>query len=432
MDAVARVSRAPLRRGNRLSLLSTGFEAFEEWLSEIGRAQRWVHLENYIFWADELGQRFAEALRERAAAGVSVRVLVDWFGSMNVKREFWRGMERDGVEVRMANSPDLGSPLSALNRDHRKFLGVDGDYASTGGVCLTDGWLERSPETGLPYRDTAVGVRGPAVADLEHAFAGMWRAAGGALPAEERVRADDVAAAGETAVRVVPQEPGRPRILPLMELFALSAERRLWINEPFFLSLPRLDRSLMSAARSGVDVRVVLPATNDHPSIGGLVRTRYRRLLHSGVRVYEYEGPMMHAKTTVADGGWNRIGSTNLNPASLLACWELDLLVEDAAFSERMEALFEQDVSGSREVGLARGAPASPPAGVALQKDGTPVRDYEKTLAATVGVAALGASLASLRFPRLLAWPLAAVGAALGAAKLAVVARRVVLEALGR
>src|SRR5829696_814133 len=177
--ALARASDAPLREGNRLELLRNGPDTYDDWLAAISRAERWVHLDNYIFCDDEIGGKFAKALIRKAEEGVSVRVLYDWFGCLDVRRSFWRRMREAGVDVRVVNPPTLGGPLGAIRRDHRKLLAVDGEYASTGGVCISDGWLVTSPETGLPYRDTAVGIRGPAVAEVERAFAGLWGVAGG-------------------------------------------------------------------------------------------------------------------------------------------------------------------------------------------------------------------------------------------------------------
>jgi len=183
--ALARTSDASLREGNRLELLKNGPRTYDDWLAAIARARRWVHLDNYIFQDDSTGQRFAMALAEKASEGVKVRVLYDWFGSSDVPRSFWRGLREAGVEVRAVNPPTLGAPLGVIRRDHRKLLAVDGEYASTGGVCISDGWLVRSPETGLPYRDTAVSVLGPAVADVERAFAGVWAETGPPLAVEE-------------------------------------------------------------------------------------------------------------------------------------------------------------------------------------------------------------------------------------------------------
>ena len=194
--ALGRASDAPLRTGNRLALLENGPQTFEEWLEEIGRAEKWIHLELFQFEGGRIGGRFAEALAQKAREGVRVRVLYDWVGSLLVPRSFWRGLRRAGVEVRVVNPPAAMSPLRVLERDHRKLLAVDGRYASTGGVSVADLWLERSPETGLPYRDTSVGVRGPAVADLERAFAGVWELSGAPLPREELPAPESIARAG--------------------------------------------------------------------------------------------------------------------------------------------------------------------------------------------------------------------------------------------
>ena len=443
--ALARASDTSLHEGNRLVLLKDGPNTYDDWLAEISRAERWVHLENYIFRADEVGHRFAEALCEKAAEGVRVRVLYDWFGCLDTPRAFWRRLRSAGVEVRAVSPPLLGTPLGVIRRDHRKLLAVDGTYGSTGGVCISEGWLVTSPETGLPYRDTAVSVRGPAVADLEHAFVGTWAEAGKPLPDEERPQAEHIPEAGDEAVRVIIQEPRRMRTLRTLQLLTAGVERRLWITDAYFLSMPILTQSLMATARDGVDVRVLVPATNDLALIGALSRTGYRQFLEAGVRIFEYGGPMIHAKTIVADGWWSKVGSTNLNFSSLFANWEIDLVAEDPGFASQMEQLFEEDLAGAREVHLvgagrdrkvqpehsiniedrrARRGPVGSGTGsagiltrvgsTAVQKSGAPLNTREHALAAAASGALLGSSLLLARFPRLVAWPLAAAGGLVG------------------
>jgi cardiolipin synthase A/B len=443
--ALARVSDAPLREGNRLELLKDGPNTYDDWLAEIARAERWVHLENYIIRADEVGNRFAEALCEKAAQGVPVRVLYDWFGCLDTPRAFWRRLRSEGVEVRAVSPPLSGTPLGAIRRDHRKLVAIDGKYASTGGVCISEGWLVTSPETGLPYRDTAVNVRGPAVADLDSAFAGTWAEAGKPLPNEERPSAEHIPEAGDEAVRVIIQEPRRMRTMRMLQLLTAGVEQRLWITDAYFLSMPILTQSLMAAARDGVDVRVMVPATNDLALIGALSRTGYRQFLEAGVRIFEYGGPMIHAKTIVADGWWSKVGSTNLNLSSLFANWEIDLVAEDPGFASQMEQLFEEDLAGAREVhlvqvgrelkvqpdrpidtanrgarrdtvgsGTGSAAILSRVGSTAIQKSGAPLNTHEHALAAAISGAVFGSSLLVARFPRLVAWPLAAVGALLG------------------
>ncbi len=462
--AMERVSDAPLRHGNELELLRNGPATYKAWLAAIEGAKGWVHLENYIFRADGIGQRFADALCQKAREGVPVRVLYDWFGSADVPGSFWRRMREVGVEVRAVNPPAIREPLSFLKRDHRKLLAVDGVYASAGGVCIGDEWLKRSPETNLPYRDTAVGVTGPAVADLEEAFASVWDESGEQpLPDEERPDGEDIPSAGGKDVRVIIQEPGKARILRVLQFLMAGVEERMWIADAYFLSTPTLTQALIAAARDGVDVRILLPATNDLPWIGLMSRTGYRQLLEAGVRVFEYGGLMMHAKTSVADGLWGRVGSTNLNASGLLTNWEIDLLAEDRAFGAEMEAMFEEDLADAREILLSRprrftprrerplqarperrisraerrvgretrnrGSGASAVAtvsrvGGALTASGLPLNTHERTIGAALATGTLGFSALAARHPRAVAWPLAALGGLAGSLGLLQIAQR--------
>lgn len=470
--AMGRVSDAPLRQGNELELLRNGPATYEDWLSAIEGAREWVHLENYIFRADGIGQRFADALCQKAREGVPVRVLYDWFGSADVPGSFWRRMREVGVEARAVNPPAIREPLNFLKRDHRKLLAVDGAYASAGGVCIGDEWLKRSPETKLPYRDTAVSVTGPAVADLEEAFAGVWGEAGEPLPDGERPDAEDLPHAGEKDVRVIIQEPGKARISRVLQFLMAGVEERMWIADAYFLSTPTLTQTLIAAAQDGVDVRILLPATNDLPWIGLLSRTGYRQLLEAGVRVFEYGGLMMHAKTSVADGRWGRVGSTNLNVSGLLTNWEIDLLAEDRAFGAEMEAMFEEDLEDAREILLSkprsfaprrrerplqarperpisrterrvgrgtrnRGSAASAVAtvsrvGGALTVSGSPLNTYERAIGAALAAGTLGFSALAARHPRAVAWPLAAAGGLAGSLGLLQVAQREWSERVAR
>jgi cardiolipin synthase len=442
--ALARVSGAPLREGNTLVLLRDGPATYEDWLNAIRCAQRWVHLENYIFKADGVGERFAEALAERAAAGVKVRVLYDWFGSLDVSNGFWRRLRRAGVEVRVVNPLWDGAPLDVMQRDHRKLVAVDGVYASTGGVCIADPWMARSPVTGLPYRDTAVRVTGPAVADLERAFADIWDSEGVQLPPEEVPDLASIAPTGNVAARVIAQVPGRMRMLRTLQVVLAGVERRIWIADAYFMATPILREALMAAARDGVDVRILLPSTNDVLLVGPLSRYGYRPMLQSGVRIWEYAGLMMHAKTIVADGWWARVGSTNMNFTGLLTNWEIDLVAEDRRFGAAMEDMYEDDLANAREIRLGgrrhiRPRPTRPESraerdarqhhprvhssgsaglarvSAALQTAGSDsLQRNERTVGATIGALLLAVSLLSARFPRVIAWPLAILGALFG------------------
>jgi len=338
--------------GNSARLLVDGTQAFPAWLAAIHGAEQWIHLENYILRDDRTGCLFRDALAEKARAGVRVRVLYDWVGCWATPRSFWRPLRDAGAEVRAFAPPRAADPLRFMRRDHRKVVAVDGTYASVAGMCIGDEWAG-SPHEGIAaWRDTGAEFRGPAAAAIDRAFSRSWAAAGPPLPPDEIADPERVAPHGDVAVRVVEGEPGKSRIYRLMQFVAVGVEKRLWITDPYFVLPPAMVEALASTARDGVDVRVLVPAYNNWPVVGGMSRAGYRPLLEAGVRLFEWEGPMIHAKTAVADGSWARVGSTNMNLASLLGNWELDVAVTDRAFATEMEALFETDLASAVEIGL--------------------------------------------------------------------------------
>jgi cardiolipin synthase len=201
---------------------------------------------------------------------------------------------------------------------------------------------------GHAWRDTAVDITGPAAALLDEAFARTWEVAGGAI--SETDAAGQVPPQGDANVRVIMGEPGRERTFRVIELLAAGSIERLWITDAYLVAPRRLFQVLVDAARDGVDVRLLVPGTSDLPFIRNLSRIGYRDLLRHGVRIWEWDGPMLHAKTIVADDRWVRIGSSNLNPSSLIGNYELDVLIEDAELATAMEAQFRRDIARAREV----------------------------------------------------------------------------------
>ena len=347
---MVRASDAHLVGGNTARILIDGPVAFKSWLDAIERAERWIHLENYIIRDDTTGRRFRDALTEKARQGVVVRVLYDSVGCWATPSRFWRPFVDAGVSVRAFSPMSLQDPLSFLRRDHRKVVAVDGRYASVAGMCIGDEWMG-DPASGVPpWRDTGVEVRGPVAAAIDRAFARSWDAAGPPLPPEEVPDPASVPHAGSVSVRVVKGEPGRSRIYRLSQFITVGVERRLWITDPYFVTPPAMTEAFAAAARDGVDVRIIVPAYNNWPIVGGFSRAGYRPLLQAGVRLFEWEGPMIHAKTAVADGVWSRVGSSNLNLASLLGNWELDLAILDRQVAGEMEDLFIRDMQSSVEL----------------------------------------------------------------------------------
>jgi cardiolipin synthase len=352
-QAFARAAGAPLIPDNCVTLLRDAAENYPAWLDAIEGAVQTVHFESYIIHDDECGGRFAEALAAKAQSGVRVRVLYDWMGALTVtSRGFWQRLREAGVEVRRFNPPQLRSPLGWLSRDHRKTLVVDGRRGFVSGLCVGQMWVG-DPRRGLgPWRDTGVAISGPAVAALARAFAQTWAAAGSPLPETDLPRAEDLPRTGKTKLRVIASAPSMTGLYRLDKIVAAWAQHSLWITDAYFIGTAAYVQALIAAAHDGVDVRLLVPGSSDLLFVRALSRAGYRPLLEGGVRVFEWNGPMLHAKTAVADGQWARVGSTNLNPASWLGNWELDVAVEDAPFAQAMEAMFLQDLEHATEIVL--------------------------------------------------------------------------------
>ena len=363
--ALWRIAAADASTGNDVRLLRNGDETFAAMLDAIDSARASVAYEGYIFRSDEVGQRFADALGRAAERGVAVRLLVDWIGRMGTKRAFWNGLRARGVDVRIFNVPGFRRWFGLVPRDHRKLLVVDDSLGVTGGIGIGNEW-----RTGIlkrrrsPWRDTGVRVAGPAVHDMVGAFEYMWhRAVGVERRGRGRqllTRKAHVARGGDNepppegaTVGVVEGEPGRLRVARALQLQAAHARRSIWIASAYFVPSLAEVEALNGAARDGVDVRLLVPSRYDHFWIRLLTRHFYRRLHANGVRNFEWRGEMMHAKTTVVDGRWTRVGSTDFNPLGVAINFELDVVIEDDAVGATAERMFLEDLKQSREVTMA-------------------------------------------------------------------------------
>src|SRR5579875_2107056 len=317
-QALTRAAGAALSTGNNVELLIDARENFDAWLEAIASARRNILFGNYIFRDDEVGRGFVSAMAERARAGVRVCVLHDWLGCLGQSRSrFWQPLRNAGGEVRTFNPFDPLSPFGWINRDHRKLLTVDANIGFVSGVCVSAKWLGDPARGKDPWRDTGIAVRGPAVADLEHAFAETWATLGTPLDAGS-VPDAALAPAGDVALRVIATQPSSSGTYRIDQLVAALAHQRLWLTDAYFIGVAPYLSALTNAAQDGVDVRLLVPGASDVPAVAALSRTGYRALLEAGIRVYEWKGSMLHAKTAVADDRWARVGSTNLNIASWL------------------------------------------------------------------------------------------------------------------
>lgn len=438
-QAFSRAGGAPLVPGNAVRLLRDAAENYPAWLGAIGAAERTIHFESYIIHEDAAGRKFAELLAAKARDGVRVRLIYDWLGGLgHASRRFWRALRQAGVEVRCFNPPRFDSPFGWLSRDHRKVIVVDGRVAFVTGLCVGQRWLGDAARGIEPWRDTGIEIQGPAVADVEQAFAQTWALTGAPIHEEVPTRAS-LPVAGDVALRVIATIPATASLYRLDQLIAAMAQRTLWLTDAYFVGVTGYVQGLRAAVMDGVDVRLLVPGATDIPIIRAVSRAGYRPLLEAGVRVFEWNGPMLHAKTAVADGHWARVGSTNLNLASWIGNWELDVAVEDDRFGHKMQESYLEDLSHSSEIVLQRprrvqlvGRPSGPPdrkerghgsAGRAAagaigigSMIGAAITNHralgpaEARLTAFAGVALLLLTIVALLWPRVVVVPFAGIG----------------------
>lgn len=433
-QALTRAAGAPLSTGNRVELLIDAQANFDAWLDAIANAHDKILFGNYIFRDDDVGRGFINALAERARAGVQVCVLHDWMGCLGQSGSgFWQPLRGAGGQVRAFNPFDPFSPFGWINRDHRKLLAVDGRVGFVSGVCVSGAWLGDPARGRQPWRDTGIALHGPAVADLERAFADTWATLGKPLPDSALTPVESIEPEGDVALRVIATQPASTGTYRLDQLIAALARERLWLTDAYFIGVAPYISALTSAAQDGVDVRLLVPGASDIPAVAALSRTGYRALLEAGIRIYEWNGTMLHAKTAVADDRWARVGSTNLNIASWMGNCEIDVSIENESIGRQLAEQYECDLENATEIVLSRhnrARPATPPARHGLHGHGSAGRGavgamrMATTLGAALGnrrvlshaetrpllggatlllvIAGLGAW-----WPRVLAWPLA-------------------------
>lgn len=351
--AFSRAAGAQRIEGNQVQLLIDAASHFQAWIASIRTARHVILMENYIFRDDAIGRALRDALVERARSGVAVYVIRDWLGCIGQSgRRFWAPLLDAGGQLRVYAPPQLTRPLAVLSRDHRKLLCIDNVIGYLSGVCVSAKWLGNPQRNVPPWRDTGVSVQGPALAAMQRAFAENWACLGHRLPEGLLGGPEAFAHAGSTPVRVIATRPATTGVYRLDQTIAGMARRTLWLTDAYFVGLSPYVQQLAAAARDGVDVRLLVPGSSDIPMISGFSRAGYRPLLEAGVRVFEWNGSMLHAKTAVADGQWARVGSSNLNIASWMGNCEIDLAVEDTDFAQRLQDQYEQDLEQATEIVL--------------------------------------------------------------------------------
>jgi len=346
-----RVEAKPVHPGNRIEIYHGGEAAFAAMYEAVAGARHEVLLESYIFKDDAVGRSMLDQLSAAAARGVAVRVLADALGSLATHAAFWRDMERRGIAAHLFNPLFKGLWYQPF-RDHRKLLVVDRSIGFTGGMNI--GVEYGSPSApGGPWRDSHVRVTGPAAWGMAIVFNEGWTYAGGPpidLP-PLAVVAPDLPGARVLVLDARPLRGNREAAASLVAI-AAAARHRLWITNAYFAPGHSAIRVLAAAARRGVDVRLLLPGRTDVPIVRHAGHGYFAGLLHRGVRIFEYQAAVLHAKSLVADSYLGVVGSTNLDFRSFLFNAECNLVVFDLAFAAHLEHTFEDDLAQATEITL--------------------------------------------------------------------------------
>jgi cardiolipin synthase A/B len=368
------VSGAPLTLGNAATLLTDGPASYASMFKAVAAARDHVNIEFYIIEDDEVGRQFSDVLLRKAAEGVAVNLMYDSVGCIDTPPSFFERLRAGGVKVLEYNPVN---PLKARsgwrvnNRNHRKIVIVDGRMAYTGGINISSVYSHGSAPGGpssryhgssgsragsgmsggssqIGWRDTNVRLEGPVVPQLQRLFLDTWAKQQGE-PLPQRDWFPQLQRAGEYPARILASGPDDavPAIyVSLLSAIAL-AEKTVHITMAYFVPDAQTVAALTRAARRGVDVTLVLPSYTDFWAVFHAGRSHYTELLDAGVKVYERQKTLLHAKTVVVDGVWSTVGSSNMDWRSFVHNQELNAVVLGMGFGKQMEAMFEQDLGES-------------------------------------------------------------------------------------
>jgi len=344
----------PITGGNRFEAFHNGDRIFPPMLEAIRSAQQTITFETYIYWSGDIGKSFADALTERAKAGVKVHVLIDWVGSAKIDEAFLHEMKDAGVEIHKFHKPSWYTVSKMNNRTHRKLLVVDGRIGFTGGVGIAPSWLGNAQDASH-WRDSHYKVEGPVVAQMQAVFIDNWiKASGAVLHGQAYFPA--IAAAGDGRAQVFSSSPsGGSESVRLMYLLSIAAaSRTIDLSSAYFVPDDLAIDALVAAMKRGVRLRIITPGPIiDSQTVRGASRSSWGRLLQAGAQISEYQPTMFHCKVFTVDGLLVSVGSTNFDNRSFRLNDEANLNVYDKEFAAAQTVQFEKDLKESRQITFA-------------------------------------------------------------------------------
>lgn len=357
------INDSPLVLGNQVTLLQDGPATYAAMLAAIADAQDHINLESYIIEDDATGQAFAQALLTKQRQGVQVNLIYDSVGSLTTPRQFFDELASAGVAVLEFNPVNplasRGGAWLINNRDHRKLLVVDGRTAFLGGINISNVYssgsvIHRPSKTSTAdsaWRDTHIQIDGPVVAEFQKLFLQTWdKQRGKTLMPKNYTPV--LAPAGKDIVRAIGGTPDDPYSLVYLTLISAisNAEKQVFLTNAYFVPDPQLMQALVDAAARGVDVRLILPSYSDSALVFHAGRAQYGRLLQGGVKIFERQGALLHAKTAMIDGVWSTVGSSNLDWRSFMDNDEVNAVILGRDFAAQMSAMFALDQAASHPI----------------------------------------------------------------------------------
>ncbi len=346
---VGRIDTGPIHHGDRIDVFHRGPDVLAAVRAAIEQAEKEILLETYILKDDATGQGLLGVLANAVQRGLEVRVLADAAGSWSTKRRFWRQMESHGIETRLFH-PLIGRFRDLLLRDHRKIIVVDRRIAFTGGMNIGNEYAtSQDVPGGRVWRDSHVRLEGSSAWEMAVVFNEGWMRAGG-TPLRFPLHDQTIAPGPKTIVLDCRSGRGHQEAASVLALTMAAARKRLWITNAYFAPQPGVLRGLSRAARRGVDVRLLLPGESDMPIVRRAGHGSYAALLASGVRIFEYQPTMLHAKTLVADDWAVMIGSSNLDYRSYYFNAECNVLILDAETGVQMAKTYTDDLRQAVEI----------------------------------------------------------------------------------
>ncbi len=354
------VTSNQLTKGNKVTLLTDGTATYTAMLKAIQEAKTHINLESYVIEDDETGRIFADLLLHKRALGVQVHLIYDSMGSMNTPESFFQRLRDGGIQIVAFNplKPSFDKEEWGLtHRDHRKILIADGSLAIIGGINISKVYSsnpfkrKRNKTTPIHWRDTDIQIEGPAVAEFQKLFQATWlQQTGLKLPDHDLFPV--LKEQGKALIRVIGSTPGETNRLPfIMYVSAITfAEHSIHLTSSYFIPDKQIIKALTSAVERGVDVKIILPGVTDSQLALHAQRHLYSSLLKAGVKLYEQNSSLLHAKTAVIDKVWSTVGSTNLDSLSMLHNDEVNAVVLNREFAAEMEKMFVRDLTDSRQI----------------------------------------------------------------------------------